>query len=172
MTDIKISLSTGGIRKAIAQLKAYREAVDKKSGLLIQKLTEHGLNVSRAVIAEMGINDTGNLLNSVDGYYSPALNAGFIRVSCDYACFVEFGTGVIGKGKPYPAGEIMAEAGYRYMGGTHYVTLLDGRVGWYYPIDDGRSWRFTQGMPSRPFMYETAQDMHRNLEKIVKEVFN
>jgi hypothetical protein len=81
VTDIKISLSTGGIRKAIAQLKAYREAVDKKSGLLIQKLTEHGLNVSRAVIAEMGINDTGNLLNSVDGYYSPALNAGFIRVT-------------------------------------------------------------------------------------------
>jgi hypothetical protein len=57
------------------------------------------------------------------------------------------------------------------MGGTTYVTLSDGRVGWYYPADDG-TWKFTEGLPSRPFMYETAQEVRRESNAIFREVFS
>lgn len=171
MTNISLTLSDKSIENAIKQLKDYKKSIEEKAQLLIEKLGDYGLDVCRAKIIEMDINDTGRLLSSVAGYYSSHLHSGYITVDCDYAVFVEFGTGTRGIGKPYPAGEIMAEVGYQYMGGTKYVTLLDGRIGWYYPTEDGH-WKFTEGLPSRPFMYETALDMRRNLDRIVKEVFN
>ena len=170
MTNIKVPLSVKGIDNAIKQLQDYKKSIKEKSRLLIEKLGDYGLQVCRAKVVEMDINDTGRLLSTIGGYYSPDLNSGFITVDCDYAVFVEFGTGTRGIGKPYPAGEIMAEVGYHYMGGTKYVTLLDGRVGWYYPTNDG-TWRFTEGLPSRPFMYETALEMRRRLDSLVEEVF-
>ena len=49
-------------------------------------------------------------------------------------------------------------------------TTQDGRVGWIYPTDDG-GFRFTEGMQSRPFMYETALELQREFPRIAKEVF-
>lgn len=170
MKKITVNLSSKGIDEAIKQLQDYKKSIKEKSQLLIQKLGDYGLEICRAKIVEMDINDTGKLLSTVNGYYNPNLNSGFITVDCDYAVFVEFGTGTRGMGKPYPAGEIMAEVGYQYMGGTKYVTLLDGRIGWYYPVGDG-TWRFTEGLTSRPFMYETALEMRRKLDSLIKEVF-
>lgn len=170
MTKITVKLSQKGIDKAIKQLQDYKKSLREKSRLLIEKLGDYGLQVCRAKVVEMDIYDTGRLLSTISGYYNSETNSGFITVDCDYAVFVEFGTGTRGIGKPYPAGEIMAEVGYQYMGGTKYVTLLDGRIGWYYPTEEG-TWRFTEGLPSRPFMYETALDMRRNLDSLIKEVF-
>lgn len=170
MKKITVKLSSKGIDEAIKQLQEYKKSIKEKSQLLIQKLGDYGLEICRAKVVEMDIHDTGRLLSTVNGYYNPNLNSGFITVDCDYAVFVEFGTGTRGMGKPYLAGEIMAEVGYQYMGGTKYVTLLDGRIGWYYPVSDG-TWRFTEGLPSRPFMYETALEMRRKLDSLIKEVF-
>lgn len=170
MTEIEVTLSEQGIDKAIKQLQDYKKSIKEKCQLLIEKLGDFGLQVCRAKVIEMDINDTGRLLSTIAGYYNPHLNSGFITVDCEYAVFIEFGTGTRGVGKPYPAGEVMAEVGYQYMGGTKYVTLLDGRIGWYYPAGDG-TWKFTEGLPSRPFMYETVLEMHRKLDSLIKEVF-
>lgn len=170
MKKITVNLSVKGIDEAIKQLQEYKKFIKEKTQLFVQKLGDYGLEICRAKVVEMDIHDTGRLLSAVNGYYNPSLNSGFITVDCDYAIFVEFGTGTRGMGKPYPAGKIMAEVGYQYMGGTKYVTLLDGRIGWYYPVGDG-TWRFTEGLPSRPFMYETALEMRRKLDSLIKEVF-
>ena len=169
MTNIKFTLSPQSINKAISQLKAYKESVRNKSMLIVQNLIDLGLEVCRVKIIEIGAYDTGELLNSVSGYYSPLLNAGYITVDCNYAVFVEFGTGSVGEAEPYP-GTAISKAGYHYTGGTKYVTTKDGKVGWFYPTDDGE-WRFTEGMPSRPFMYETVLEMERSLQQCVREVF-
>ena len=169
MKKITFRLSTDSITEAIKELKAYKAEIHKKSQQLVERLADYGLTVCRAKVVEMDIPDTGNLLSKVDGYYSPLLNAGFIFCDCDYAVFVEFGTGVKGQAQPY-TGQAMSECGYQYMGGTHYVTTKGGRIGWFYPADDG-TWKFTQGMPSRPFMYETGLEMRNKLDDIVKEVF-
>ena len=65
----------------------------------------------------------------------------------------------------------MADVGYRYGGGTTYVQTEDGRVGWYFPARDGK-WYFTEGQPSRPFMWETAQLLKSQVIPIARSVFN
>lgn len=166
---IKFSLSTDSIEKAKQELIVYKQSINDKTQLAVQRLIDMGTEICRAKVIELDIPDTGYLLSKIDGYYSPTLNAGFIYCDCDYAVFVEFGTGVKGKASPY-TGQAMAQVGYQYMGGTTYVTTKDGRIGWYYPADDG-TWKFTEGMPSRPFMYETALELRQMLDKIVKEAF-
>ena len=167
--QLNITLSTDSISKAIKELKAYKAEINKKSELLVQTLTDLGVNIARAKVLEMNINDTGNLMSTIGGYYSPNLNAGFVTVSCEYAIFIEFGTGIVGKQNPYP-GDAMAKTGYKYGGGSHYVVTKDGRIGWFYPADDG-TWRFTEGLPSRPFMYETALELENKFSNIVRSVF-
>lgn len=167
--NIKITLSEKSINNAIKELEVYKNGIIAKTSKAVEMLTDYGLEICRAKIIEMNINDTGNLYNSLSGYYSPTLNAGFITVNCEYAVFVEFGTGTRGVKEPY-AGQAMAETGYKYMGGTKYVTTKDGRIGWFYPADDG-TWRFTEGLPSRPFMYETGIEMINKLNDIIKEAF-
>jgi hypothetical protein len=166
---IKISLSTNSIQNAKKELQAYKQEIREKAQEIVLELTILGAEVCKATIVEMNIPDTGHLLGSVASFYNAGTMEGFIRVSCDYAVFVEFGTGTKGIGTPY-IGEAMSKVGYKYMGGTTYVTLSDGRIGWYYPADDG-TWKFTEGLPSRPFMYTTAQEMRQNLDSIVREVF-
>mgnify|MGYP003242076226 CR=1 FL=1 len=78
--------------------------------------------------------------------------------------------GVKGRDNSHPSEEYKAIMNWAYNSGATIFTTKDGREGWYYPADDG-TWRFTEGMPSRPFMYETAQYLRKEAQKIASEVF-
>jgi hypothetical protein len=158
------------IDKAIKELNAYKKEVETKTRELAQRLTDLGADIVRMKIVEMGAYYSGDLLSGVEGYYSPALNAGFIRVTSDHVAFVEFGTGVVGQQNPHTNGEYLSKASWGYATGSKIFTTKDGRVGWIYPTDDG-GFRFTEGMESRPFMYETALELERQYMQIAKEVF-
>jgi hypothetical protein len=160
----------GGIKKAVKELKRYRKKVETNTRLLVQKLTDEGAAIVRVKIVDMGAYYSGELLSGVDGYFSPSLNVGFVRVTSDHVAFVEFGTGVVGQNNPHKNGEYLAKASWGYATGKTIFTTKGGKVGWYFPMEDG-TWRFTQGMPSRPFMYETALELQRNFPRIAKEVF-
>lgn len=170
MEVIKMSLSVKSMENAKREIRSYKQEIRRKAEETVRRLASYGCEVCKAKVIEMGIPDTGNLLHSVGSYFDEASMRGFIRVSCDYAVFVEFGTGTKGMKTPYIS-ETMSKSGYKYMGGTSYVTLSDGRIGWYYPADDG-TWRFTEGLPSRPFMYETGQELRHELKNIIQEVFS
>ena len=171
-TEIKIDLNKkGGLENGIKELEAYKKRIQEKTSLLVQKLTDYGAEIVRIKIVNMGAYYSGELLSGVDGYYSPILNAGFIKVTSDHVAFVEFGTGVVGQNSPHKNGEYLSKAAWSYATGAKIFTTQDGRVGWIYPTDDG-GFRFTEGMQSRPFMYETALELHRDLEKIAQEVFS
>jgi hypothetical protein len=158
------------IKKAIKELKRYRKDVEKKSRLLVQRLTDEGADIARVKIVNMGAYATGELLSGVDGYFSPSLNVGFVRVTSDHVAFVEFGTGVVGQNSPHKNGEYLSKASWSYASGAKIFTTQNGRIGWIYPTDDG-GYRFTEGMASRPFMYETALELQNNFQRIAKEVF-
>ena len=171
-TVIKIDLNEkGSLEKGIKDLKAYKKRVQDKTSLLVQKLTDYGAEIVRIKIVSMGAYYSGELLSGVSGYYSPTLNAGFVKVSSDYVAFVEFGTGVVGQNSPHKNGEYLALAAWQYATGPKIFTTKNGRAGWIYPTDDG-GFRFTEGMPSRPFMYETALELEGNLNRIAQEVFS
>ena len=171
MKNIKVNiLDPKSVEKAIKQLDDYKREVETKTTELAQRLTTLGADIVRMKIVEMGAYYSGELLSGVSGYFSPTLNAGFIRVTSDHVAFVEFGTGVVGQSNPHKNGEYLSLASWGYATGSKIFTTKDGRVGWVYPTDDG-GFRFTEGMPSRPFMYETALELERQYEQIAREVF-
>jgi hypothetical protein len=155
---------------AIRRLNEYKKEVETKTTELAQRLTDLGVETARIKIVEMGAYYSGELLSGVSGYFSPTLNAGFVRVTSDHVAFVEFGTGVVGQQNPHTNGEYLSKASWGYATGSKIFTTKDGRVGWIYPTDDG-GFRFTEGMESRPFMYETALELERQYMQIAKEVF-
>ena len=170
MKKIQVTLSLDGIEQAIKELNDYAKEVEVKTRLLVTKLMDFGADIARVKIVSLGAVDTGELLSSVDGYYSPLLNAGFIRVTSDHAAFIEFGTGVVGEAIPHPNAEYLAKAGWAYAVGSTIFTTKDGLTGWIYPKDDG-TFEFTVGNESRPFMYETALELQREFPRIAREVF-
>ncbi len=171
MKTIKVKLDPQGVLDAINEIRQYQKDVENKVRLLIQRLTDLGADIARIKIVSMGAYYSGELLSGVDGYYSPTLNVGFVRVTSDHVAFVEFGTGVVGQTNPHKNGEYLSIAAWQYATGPKIFTTKDGRVGWIYPTDDG-GFRFTEGMKSRPFMYETALELQRNFPNIAKAVFS
>ncbi len=77
--------------------------------------------------------------------------------------FVEFGTGIVGSKAPHPTS---GEHGYSYDTNGH------GNDGWYYFDEKGNRIRWTRGMPSRPFMFETAVELSESIEDTAREVFS
>ena len=170
MRTIQITLDPSSIAKAIKELNQYQKDVENKVRQLIQRLVDLGANVARVKIVEMGAYYSGELLSGVGGYFSPLLNSGWVKVTNNHAAFVEFGTGVVGLANPHKNGEYLSKASWAYATGRTIFTTKDGRTGWYYPTDNGE-YRFTEGMKSRPFMYETALELQRTFPKLAMEVF-
>ena len=170
MKTISVKLDPNSVASAIKEIQEYQKEVETKSRLLVQRLTDYGANIARIKIVGMGAYATGELLSGVDGYYSPTLNAGFVKVASDHVAFVEFGTGIVGQNSPHRNGEYLAKAAWGYATGTEIFTTKDGKVGWIYPTDDG-GFRFTEGMRSRPFMHETAMELAIIFDQIALEVF-
>lgn len=172
MRTITVDLNkSNGIKNAIKELKQYKKQIETNTRLLVQKLTNEGANIAKIKIVNMGAYYSGALLSGVEGYYSPSLNAGFVKVTSDHVAFVEFGTGVVGQNNPHRNGEYLSKAAWEYASGTKIFTTQDGRVGWIYPTKDG-GFRFTEGMESRPFMYETALELESKFKQFAKEVFS
>lgn len=168
---IQVRLDPQSIADAIKELEAYKKEIENKARLLVQRLTNLGADIARIKIVDLGAYYSGELLSGVSGYFSPILNAGFVRVTSDHVAFVEFGTGVVGQANPHTNGEYLPKAAWQYATGAKIFTTKDGRVGWIYPTDDG-GYRFTEGIQSRPFMYETALQLQREFPRIAKEVFS
>lgn len=171
MKIIQVQLDPQSIAKAIKELEQYKKDIENKTRLFVQRLTDYGAEIARVKIVGLGAYYSGELLSGVDGYFSPLLNTGFVRVTSDHVAFVEFGTGVKGQSSPHKNAEYLSKAAWQYATGPKIFTTKDGRVGWIYPTDDGE-FRFTEGMASRPFMYETALELQREFPKIAKEVFS
>lgn len=170
MRTIKVKLSPQSVMGAIKEINEYKAEVERKSRVLVQRLVDYGANIAKVKIISLDAVDTGELLSGVDGYYSPTLNVGFVRVTSDHVAFVEFGTGVKGQKNQHQNDEYLSKASWGYATGQKIFTTKDGRIGWIFPTDDG-GFRFTEGMKSRPFMYETALELQREFPRIVKEVF-
>ena len=170
-TTIRFTLfSAKEIDKAKQQLIEYQEDLNEKLDLFVQKLCEKGVEIAKEKVSVHDASDTGELLNSIDLREGDIIKNGsqwFIYTDCDYAKFIEFGTGVVGENSPYPTSTPIE---WNYASRKTIFTTIDGKTGWYYPIKDGQV-RFTEGQPSRPFMYETALELRELILEVAKEVF-
>lgn len=159
-TVIKFSLNEKDIDRAISELKVFKREFLRKCESLIEALTDYGVEVAKVEVAQLDAVYTGELMNSIVGYYSPTYNVGIIKAGAYYAAYVEFGTGVVGSKSPHPNPQ-----GWQYDVNNH------GDEGWVYYDEDSGGFRRTRGFKSRPFMHNTARDIEKNCERIVREVF-
>lgn len=161
---IKVNpLDPDSIDEAIAEIERYETFVAEKAQELVRLLKELGVEKAKELVPV----DTGVAQASIIGYMDE--DKGIIQAG-GYCKYIEFGTGVRGLGSQHPSPEYLAIMQWAYNSGATIFTTKDGREGWYYPADDG-SWRFTEGMPSRPFMFETAQYLKSEAARLTKEAF-
>lgn len=156
-------LSKESIQKATERLTRYADDLSDKCTMLTKKLADKGIQTARMKIANYDAVYTGQLLESINYERGATIQHGdewIVYTDCIWGKFVEFGTGMVGKNNPHPDTSIV---GWKYDVNEH------GEYGWHY-FRDG-AWHWTKGMPSRPFMYETAAELRQEIVKTAKEVF-
>lgn len=159
MKTIRMELSAGSIAAGIRELHAYKAELKRKTELYVRRLVENGVEIAKLKVVSLGAFDSGELASSLDGMMYAEGNKGCIFTDCGHAAYVEFGTGVVGAASPHPT------QGWSYDVNKH------GEDGWWYwDAKQGRL-RWTKGIPSRPFLYETARELERDAVALAREVF-
>jgi len=138
------------------------ELHDKTYQKLLENISQYGLSGSN-VASDVSVLQVGE--TSLE-----------IVINSEHAMFVEYGTGIIGAGTPHP---MPIEEGWEYDTNEH------GFAGWWYPTTqedpnphkwtskkDGVLRAWTQGIPSRPFVYDTWLWVKRSANNIIKKNIN
>ena len=153
----------------LAMQRGINDAYEELEDILYQKLIEnmvgYGLGNSRLISGASVYRQGDSIVINVDG---------------DHAVFVEFGTGIVGMSEPHPNPKV-----------NNWTYVHTGKFeGWWYPTDDsdpnpykrvfrdGKTYAFTRGMPSRPFVYDTwlyasriyTQIFRKNINRRLREV--
>lgn len=157
MPTIKLKLNTDSINQALKEVKAYRKKVQELPSDLVTYLTKQGVEIAKMNVSDMDAYDSGELYNSIHEVSNG--NVGYVIADATHAAFVCFGTGVVGANNPHPE---VAIAGWKYDVNSH------GELGWWYIGKDGEA-HWTKGMPSRPYMYNTAQQLRQMVIPAAKE---
>lgn len=166
-------MSQSSIEQLIKELRSYQNSLEQKTRLFCERLAEIGVETAKATVYGLDAVFTGELFRSIHSEQRSSGTTVVFAVVADseHAIYVEMGTGLVGAESPYP-GKLPAV----YAQGKSFVELLEpfgkyeaGTYGWFYERD-GHIF-FTEGMPSRPFMYFASLEMQENIVKIAKEVF-
>ena len=167
-------LSVKSIQNLQKDLEKYKEELMTKTTNFASRLAERGVEIAKINIVDLDAVFTGELLESIrrdrkmeGGKY----DAVFVVVADSaHAMFVEFGTGYKGLNSSYPYNFPDGVTWNYNTGNTIKYNDKTGSYYWFYPGDDGK-WHYTEGMPARPFMYETANQLRQEIEEIAREVF-
>lgn len=168
----KADLSVKSIEELKNQLIDYRDNVlQAKTKELARRLAENGVEIAKANVTKLDAVFTGELMNSIhekDGGSTKTSAIFYIVADSEHAAFVEFGAGQIGEEAPYPY-PLPEGVKWEYNSGKTIFEISPGQYGWFYQKNG--EWYFTQGMPSRPFMYETSLELYDIVLQTAKEVF-
>ena len=169
MAEITVPLSRKGIADAKKFLLDYKKNVlQQKLRLFVERLAQEGVETAKANITTFDAIFTGELLNSIheeSGVSTKDTAIFYVKADSEHAIFVEVGTGIIGAQTQYHG-----KLPVMYAQGKTIHKTENGKYGWFYQDANG-DWWFTEGMPSRPFMYNASIHMRERIEKLAKEVF-
>lgn len=170
---IELTLSEAGIDRAIAELKAYRVRVKRKTQELSARIASELSALIEAnfsgVMADEYFNKAGTYAKApeytigVDG----SGNTRVVWAAGEDVIFAEFGTGVYYNGgagsSPHPKGSELGFTIGSYGEGKGKQTTW----GFY---RDGETY-LTHGIPAAMPLYKAAQQVAREIERIAREVF-
>ena len=160
--NLKIDLTESSIDAAIQQLQSYQDSLEEKAKLICEKLASRGAVSASLAYARGSTAYTGPVDCEVtvepegDGYK--------ILANGETVLFLEFGAGVT-YGGGHPLNGQFGMGPGTYPGQTHAMT---GK-GWYLPKSRGGG--HTYGNPPTMAMYNAAQDIRQEIQRVAEEVF-
>lgn len=166
---ITCNLSVKSIEDTKNAIMQTQEDLIAKCDEFCKRLAEQGVILARERIEFYHAHDTGRLYNSIDMKPGDAVTNGaswLVYTDCDYAEFIEFGTGSVGQEHPHPSGK-----------GWYNQDLSNKVPNPYNPNDKTLGWWFgptwTPGQPSKPFMWDTWNELQKEstIRRVAKEVF-
>lgn len=170
---ISVPLTQQGINQLQKELDKYMDDIKYKARELAEKLSARGVEIARVRIADLDAIFTGDLLSSIHSEYKGSQTGGAIFAvvaGTDHALFCEFGTGQRGLDTPYPHPLPNGVSWDYATGKTIRKNAVTGRYYWFYPGQDGL-WHYTEGMPARPFLFETSLELQKIVVEVAEEIF-
>lgn len=170
----KTDLSVSSIKNLQKQLLNYKENVlQHKVDLLAKTLADKGVDFAQINVARLDAIFTGELIASIHTEFGESEKGKavfYVVADSRHAVFVEFGTlGSLGGKQEYPY-PFPDGVEWNYGSGKYIIQRENGEYGWFYKADDGKVY-WSSGMDARPFMYESAMQLRKIVEKTAKEVF-
>ena len=157
-----MGLDGDSIRKAISDVKAYRDSIDQKRDKLMKELANIGLQEAQVRFTSAmydGVNDSNvTVETNADGYC--------IKAEGKAVAFIEFGAGIYhNPSEPYPNPRPSGIVGIGEYGKGH-----GKRNTWVYKDASGEK-VFTHGNPAAMPMWYASEEMRSNIKRIAQEVF-
>lgn len=168
-TVIKISLSKDSIDDARKQIRQYREKLDARLKVLMDKLGEIGVNTIQTVMSSVPENDEpGNysVKYSTDG--ENCTYRTMINLTGDKVLFIEFSAGITYGTTKHPL-DIEGQYGM----GTYPSEKghWSDPLGWWYKDEDGDSIH-TYGNRAYMPMYHADEEIISRVQQVAKNVFS
>ena len=161
-TVIKCTLSTEDIKRAIKELKAYKQKFLIKEKRLLEGLAEIGIkeaSVRFTTAMYDGTNDVSVRLNK-------AKNGYVIEAKGEAVAFIEFGAGVYHNGsEPYPNPRPTGVVGI-----GEYGQGKGKRKAWGYKNENDEL-VITRGNPAAMPMWYASEEIKNSVLRLAKEVF-
>lgn len=170
-------LSVDGIEKLKKQLLGYKDSLDDKCKLFIQRLSEEGITVAQQNVGGFGkyITFSTVITQENGGYHGLMLatNTGIITsqwltkegeksANVSPLLMVEFGSGLRAENPK----NIPGVGTGTFPGQTH----ASDPNGWWYKDLDG-VWHHSYGVAPKMPMYKASIDMHKKIRVVAREVF-
>ncbi len=162
-----MSITVVNLDKVISQIENYRQGLQSKVNLLLERLSTLGAYRARIEFTNAMYAGNNDVQVSVE-----TTSTGYKVVASGMAVlFIEFGTGIINPEHPQ-------SAEFGFMHGQYGLGKGANEKGWVYvgeqgnagqPIRDG-VYR-TYGNPPAKAMYYAGKDMKAEITRIAKEVF-
>jgi hypothetical protein len=162
--EIILEIDLERLEKGIKDVRKLQRLIDKAMEDALYELIDRLTNKLRSKMMEYGLGDS-QLMNRIEVF--PVQDGISIMLDSEYAVFVEYGTGIVGKENPHPhaTGWIYDYNGHGEKGWWYPTTMADPNpYKWVDPEGQLRAW--TKGSKSRPVMYETWQYGRRIATKI------
>ena len=169
MAKYSFCLSAQSVRDLQRELKEYKKTLNDKVAELMNNLAEKGVETVRANIVYYGAYFDGDLLNSVKSKVRKSDKNHItvvIQANSKHAVYVEFGTGHIGAEHPYKGNVPVVYSQGKFI---RYNAETDKYYWYYYKYG---TWHYTEGLPSRPFMLDSATMLRTTIiQEEIKRVF-
>jgi HK97 gp10 family phage protein len=156
--------SLESLEKAIAKVEKFQLNIPKILDKAIDEIAE---KARQRCLHEMSLHDLkkggtlaqSNLASTIE-IRRDDIKSFTLAVNGEYAMYVEFGTGVVGRDNPHPDVSFLDQA-------WEYDSKGHGEAGWFY-YKDGVKYH-TRGQEAKPFLYPTYLYVRRIVTRTVNK---